>query len=74
MPETLTLLPLYILSGLKKPALKMLSTTFLDAKIGQIYNYLSMSMEQFSYELYPRIYKVTDVGLSETYGHTDEST
>lgn len=27
LPETLTLLPLYILSGLKKPALKMLSTT-----------------------------------------------
>jgi len=30
LPETLTLLPLYLLTALKKPALKLLSTTFLD--------------------------------------------
>jgi len=36
LPETLTLLPLYLLSGLKKPALKLLSTTFLDLKVSQI--------------------------------------
>lgn len=35
---------------------------------------LSMSMEQMSYELYPHIYKVTDIGNSETYGHTDDAT
>lgn len=45
LPETLTLLPLYLLSGLKKPALKMLSHTFLDLKIAQMQNMLSMSME-----------------------------
>lgn len=33
-----------------------------------------MSMEQMSYELYNHIYKVTDVGHSDTYGHTDEAT
>ena len=27
-----------------------------------------------SYELYPHIYKVTDIWESESYGHTDEST
>lgn len=31
-------------------------------------------MEQLSYELYPHIYKVTDVGQSDTYGHTDDAT
>ena len=30
LPETLTLLPLYLLSGLKKPALKMLTQTTVD--------------------------------------------
>lgn len=49
LPETLTLLPLYLLSGLKKPALKLLSTTFLDLKVAQVQNLLSMGMEQFSY-------------------------
>ena len=33
-----------------------------------------MSMEQFSYLIYPHIYKVTDIGHSETYGHTDDNT
>ena len=27
-----------------------------------------------SYELYAHIYKVTDIGISETYGHTDDAT
>ena len=45
LPETLTLLPLYLLSGLKKPALKMLGNTFLDLKVAQMLNFLSMSME-----------------------------
>jgi len=33
-----------------------------------------MGMEQMSYQLYPHIYKVTDIGNVDTYGHTDEST
>mmetsp|Transcript_5389 Transcript_5389/g.6652 ORF Transcript_5389/g.6652 Transcript_5389/m.6652 type:complete len:137 (+) Transcript_5389:2282-2692(+) len=74
LPETLTMLPLYLLVGLKKPALKMLTQTHLDLKIAQVQLYLGMSMEQMSYELYPRIYKVTDVAQSDTWGHTDENT
>lgn len=65
---------MYILSGLKKPALQMLTQTSLDLKIAQIHQYLSMGIEQMSYELHPRFYKITDVGLSETYGHTDDGT
>mmetsp|Transcript_23310 Transcript_23310/g.31178 ORF Transcript_23310/g.31178 Transcript_23310/m.31178 type:complete len:104 (+) Transcript_23310:2372-2683(+) len=68
------MLPLYLLVGLKKPALKMLTQTHLDLKIAQVQLYLGMSMEQMSYELYPRIYKVTDVAQSDTWGHTDENT
>ena len=37
-------------------------------------NLLGMSMEQLSYELYPRIYKITNIGESEEYGYTDETT
>ena len=74
LPETLTLLPLYILVALKMPALKMLSTTFLDQKVAQVQSILSMSMEQLSYQLYPRVYKITDLGHSDMYGHVDDST
>ena len=74
LPETLTVLPLFILSGLKKSALKLMTQSFLDTKVAQTQNLLSMSMEQMSYELYNHIYKVTDVGHSDTYGHTDEAT
>jgi len=74
LPETLTVLPLYILSSLKKPALKLLTQCFLDTKVAQVQNLLSMSMEQMSYELYPHIYKVTDIGHSDLYGHTDDAT
>lgn len=52
----------------------MLSTTFLDSKVAQMHQMLGMSMEQMSYELYPRIYKITDIGHSDTYGHTDDTT
>lgn len=74
LPETLTVLPLYILSSLKKPALKLLTQSFLDTKVAQVQNLLSLSMEQMSYELHPHIYKVTDIGLSDAYGHTDDAT
>ena len=68
------MLPLYLLSGLKKPALKMLTQTTVDMKLTQVQAIMGMSMEQLSYWLYPRIYKITDVGQSETWGHTDENT
>jgi len=74
LPETLTLLPLYLLSGLKKPALKMLTQTSVDQKLAQTQAILAMSMEQLSYQMYPRIYKVTDIAQSESWGHTDENT
>ena len=35
---------------------------------------MAMSMEQLSYQLYPHIYKVSDVAESESWGHTDENT
>ena len=68
------MLPLYTLTALKKPALKLLSTTVLDQKIAQMQSLLSMSIEQMSYQLYPHIYKVTDLGTSTEYGHVDDST
>jgi len=74
LPETLTMLPLYLLSALKQPALKMLTQTSPDVKIAQVVSLLGMSMEQMSYMLYPRIYKITDIGHSDTYGHTDDIT
>ena len=74
LPETLTLLPLYILAAMKKPALRLLTQTHVDAKVAQMQSLLGMSMEQLSYELYPRIYKITNIGESEEYGYTDETT
>ena len=74
LPETLTVLPLYLLSLLKRPALKLLTACRLDDKIYQIYKLTSLSMETFTYILYPRVYPVQDIGESEDYGHTSEET
>ena len=68
LPETLTLLPLYIHSILKNPAFKLLTATNLDLKIYWVQKLLSASIEEFHYIVYPRIYEVTDIGdeVSET--------
>lgn len=58
LPETLTMLPLYLLSVIKTPGFKLLTACRLDDKIHSIYKLTSMSMETMSYQLYPRIYAV----------------
>jgi len=62
LPETLTMLPLYILSIIKNPAFKLLTACRLDDKIYHIYKLTSLSMETFQYILYPRVYPVQDIG------------
>ena len=62
LPETLTLLPLYLLSAVKNPAFRLLTVCKIDQKIYEIYRLISLSMEEFSYALYPRVYKLTDLG------------
>ena len=69
LPETLTLHPLYILSFLKNPAFKLLSATNLDLKIYWMMKLMSVSMEEFSYLIYPRIYEVTDIGEEVSDNH-----
>ena len=74
LPETLTLLPLLLLSVVKNPAFRLLTVSKIDEKIYEIYRLISLSMETFSYVLYPRMYKITDIGQNENYGYTDETT
>lgn len=53
----------------------MLNATNLDLKIYWIEKLLSVSMEEFSYIIYPRIYEVTDIGTENaTFGFEDENT
>ena len=58
------MLPLYLLSAVKNPAFRLLTVCKIDQKIYEIYRLVSLSMEEFSYVLYPRVYKMTDVGQS----------
>lgn len=74
LPETLTLLPLYLLSAVKNPAFRLLTVCKIDQKIYEIYRLISLSMEEFSYALYPRVYKLTDLGQNDSYGYVDEQT
>lgn len=62
LPETLTMLPLYLLSAIKNPAFKLLTACRLDDKIRDIYRLVSLSMETMPYTLYPRVYPVQDIG------------
>lgn len=74
LPETLTLLPLYVNATLRQSALKLLANCKVDDKIAQVFQLLGMSMEQMSYLLYPRVYKVTDIGQSEAFAVASEET
>ena len=62
LPETLTMLPLYLLSIIKNPGFKLLTSCRLDEKIAAIYNLVPLSMETFSYVLYPRVYPIQNIG------------
>jgi len=68
LPETLTMLPLYILSVIKTPGFKLLTACSLDDKIHYIYKLTSMSMETMAYALYPRVYPVQTIGETEAFG------
>lgn len=74
LPETLTMLPLYILSVIKTPGFKLLTACNLDDKIYYIYRLTSLSMETFPYVLYPRVYPVQTIGETESFGLPDTET
>lgn len=75
LPETLTMLPLYILSTIKSPAFKLLSATKVDAKIYEKQKIVASSMECLANWIYPRVYDVSDIGTDEAdFGHTHEDT
>ena len=66
LPDNLKLLPLYTLTTLKSPALKMFPGVKLDEKIFWMYKLLKMPNSHIPYFFYPRVYKVTDVGTQVT--------
>ena len=61
LPDSLKLLPLYILSTMKTPALKLMPNTRIDDKIYWIAKILSMPLGSAPFFFYPRIYKITDM-------------
>jgi protein transport protein SEC24 len=67
LPDSLKLLPLYILSTMKTPALKLLSNTKIDDKIYWISKILSMPLGSAPFFFYPRIYKITDIAENVTH-------
>jgi protein transport protein SEC24 len=74
LPETLTMLPLYLLSIIKTPGFKLLTACRLDDKIHSIYRVVSLSMETLNYLLYPRVYSVQDIGEHSDYATVDQET
>ena len=78
LPETLTLLPLYILSTIKNPAFQLLSqhgSCTADRKIAEKYKIISGSLEEIASSLYPRLYDVTDIGTDDAdFGEVNEET
>jgi hypothetical protein len=71
MPEALRLLPLYILSALKTNALRLLSSSRqLDNKVYCTLKMLRNGLTKMAYQLYPRIYPITDItdALGNTMG------
>lgn len=62
IPETLLLLPLYLLTALKIETFKIKTKSLVDTKIYLIQKWLSMSFEEMFYRLYPRIYNISDIG------------
>lgn len=70
LPDSLKLLPLYMLSALKSHAFRLLTHTKLDEKIASIYRFLSMPISLFPYVIYPRVYKISDI-LNGEFGETE---
>ena len=62
MPDSLKLLPLYLLVLLKTPALRLMtSIRNLDLKVSTAMRQLGAPFAKMAYQLYPRVYRVTDV-------------
>lgn len=62
IPESLRLMPIYILSGLKTHALRLLSSSRqLDNKVFQAIRLMGNSFTKMAYMFYPRIYNITEV-------------
>mmetsp|Transcript_3688 Transcript_3688/g.6280 ORF Transcript_3688/g.6280 Transcript_3688/m.6280 type:complete len:345 (+) Transcript_3688:801-1835(+) len=60
IPESLKLMPIYVLSALKSNGLRLLSTMRqLDTKIAHIQSLLSSPFTKMALRLYPRIYQIT---------------
>jgi protein transport protein SEC24 len=73
LPDNLKLLPLYTLSTLKSPAFKLLGNSKLDEKVAWLQKLLSLPHSLTPYLLYPRIYRVTDIGgVDSGYGQYTE--
>ena len=76
IPDSLKLLPIYVLSVMKTHAFRLLSNSRrLDLKVYQAQRFLSIPFGKVPYLFYPRIYRVTDVlevpGRQHSYGATD---
>lgn len=77
IPESLKLLPIYVLSAMKTHAFRLISNTNqLDMKVYQVHRFLSMPFGKAPYLFYPRVYCVTNVmdvvGQQRSYGHDEQ--
>lgn len=62
IPETLKLMPIYLLSAMKTHAFRLLSNSRqLDQKVFWAQKFLSIPFGKVPYLFYPRVYCVTDV-------------
>ena len=62
MPDSLKLLPLYLLALMKTPSLRLMtSLRNLDLKVATALKQLGAPFAKMAYAMYPRVYCVTDV-------------
>ena len=62
IPETLKLMPIYLLTSLKSPSFSsLLHSNMVDSKLCHVYRFLGISFNKVSYLFYPRVYKISDV-------------
>ena len=72
MPDSLKLLPLYLLALMKTPALRLMtSMRNLDLKVSTALKQLGAPFAKIAYMVYPRVYCVTDV--TSVVGHQHDS-
>lgn len=62
MPDSLKLLPMYLLALMKTPSLRLMtSLRNLDLKVSAALKQLGAPFAKIAYGLYPRVYCITDV-------------